>query len=299
MCRILRTILVVMIWLWMVWPAAGAGDYPLRRAANSINEAMPERVANLFKWPDASVLAGPNRVRGDESRHIRYAKRNSLEWIRKVLSRGCLPTEGYLEGNLIMIHDEFELFDVTRVEWEKNGYRVQVSQTAGVMAIKVTPLEAAKVEGVEQKKAMAGRLCAQFISDTGIRYGKVEKNRRTEVPVEGLTEKILEYSFHPELVREFPDGIIGVATTPDREGIPGTTAERKAEAERTGKKPEWDNSSASWGYWWRHVCWWHDGTSVGFFMLKADGGCWNANYWDTFGTTWFEKPEEVEEPAEP
>jgi len=277
----------------------------LKPSANSLNEAMPERVVHLFSyWPDATVLSSPKRVSGDENPWIALVKSSSAEWVRKVLNPTWLPEEKkYIEDNLIMIRNEFDEFDVTRVQWTENGYNIKVSQTAGIIAIKLTPLESKGLgETVEQKRQFARALARQTFNNTGMRYGLRysvdEKGKRTKqtvkVPVKDLATKISDYSFRPNLVRQFPDGIGGEATTMEDEGIAWVSREgNDVEVEYREDNPDWHKSQYSWAYWWRHVCWWHDGKSIGFFTLKTEDESWNANYSDKFGTRWFEGPTEI------
>ena len=276
----------------------------LKPSANSLNEAMPERVVHLFSyWPDAVVLSGPNRVSGDESPQLALVKKSSVEWIKKVLNPTWLPMKEYLEENLIMTRDELGLFDVTRIRWIKNGYNVEVSQTAGIIAIKLTPVKSVDMgKTADQKREFAKELSRQIVNNTGmrygLRYGLDDKGKPVKKPVKvtvkDLPAKICGYSFRPELVRQFPDGIAGVATTMEDEGIAWISRDgNDVEVENREDNPDWDSSLSSWGYWWRHVCWWHDGKSVGFFTLEKEADAVDLNYWDEFGSRWFEGPTEI------
>ena len=274
-------------------------ETPVKRSAKSLNKALPERVVHLFSWPDVSILSGPNRVSGDETRRIALVKTSSIEWIKKVLNPTWLPTgERYLEENLIMIRDEFGPFDATRVEWQKNNYVIQVSQTAGILAIKLTPLKSVDMgKTADQKRGFAKELCRQIVNSTGmrygLRYGLDDKGKPVKKPVKvtvkDLPAKICGYSFRPELARQFPDSnMAGASPTPEEEGVPLTARNGSdIDAENRADNPNWDSSLSSWGYWWRHVCWWHDGKSVGFFTLKKESGAVSLDYWDTFGSRWF------------
>jgi len=277
----------------------------LKPSANSLNQAMPGRVVHLFSyWPDAVVLSGPNRVSGDENPWIALVKSSSVEWVRKVLNPTWLPEEKkYIEDNLIMIRNEFDEFDVTRIRWIKNGYNLEVSQTAGIIAIKLTPLKSVDMgKTADQKREFAKELSRQIVNNTGmrygLRYGLDDKGKPVKtpvkVPVKDLPAKICGYSFRPELVRQFPDGIAGEATTMEDEGIAWVSREgNDVEVEYREDNPDWHKSQYSWAYWWRHVCWWHDGKSIGFFTLKTEDESWSANYSDNFGTRLFEGPTEI------
>lgn len=271
--------------------ASGINRHVLKVKAETAMKALPDRVAHLFQWPDQATLAGPQRVRGDENGHIAYAKENSIEWIAKVLAPAWLPEDKrWLEDRLIMLRDAFGECDVTRVAWEKNGYAIQVSQMAGIIAIKLTPLEAKNHDTPEQKRAFAAELCSKVINSTGMRWGGEGQGPQARVPVKDLPKKILRYCFQPESVRQFTDGTVaGVCLEPSREQLEQRPRDREGMgAEHRADNPNWDESVISWGYWWRHVGWWCDGKSVGLFTLKTEAGTWKANYWDTMGSKWFE-----------
>lgn len=272
----------------------------LKVAAKSSKEALPSKVAHLLTyWPDKNVLLSDKRMKGDENKYVRSAKNGSILWIGKVLSPEWLPTEKeYLKNNLIMIRNEFGEFDVTRVEWTKKSFQVQVSQMAGIIAVKLTPLDQRNTgETVEQKIAFAKNLCGQIVNNNGMRRasrhsvddkGKVVK-KNVKVAVHDLSAKIRDYSFRTGLVRQFPDGIIGIAATKEDEGIRhGPRDSNDVDRENREDNPKWDKSPSSWGYWWRHVSWWHDGNSIAFFTLQTESGAWAANYWDNMGDSWFE-----------
>ncbi len=271
----------------------------LRPSAKSLAEAVPEKVAHLIKyWPDSTVIGGPNDVSRDKSRDVRLARKMSAIWIRKILSPDWLPREQTpLGANLIMIRNEFGDFDVSHVQWATNGYVIKVSQTAGIFAVKLTPLDNNSVpETPEEKREFAKALGAQIFNNTGMRYGiryslnKEGKRikKRLKVPVKDLAAKICDYSFRAELTREYPDGIVGLAARKEDEGITGNSPDRDVvEQENLEDNPNWHKLRYSWGYWWRHVCWWHDGKSIGFFTLKTEAGSWAADYSDNFGTGWF------------
>lgn len=297
-----RRIAILIVGVMLACGACGTsnGHPVLNGGAKSAKEALPAKVAHLLThWPDESVLSSDKRMMGDENRHVRSAKDGSIGWIKKILNPEWLPSEkGYFENHLIMIRNEFGEFDVVRVEWTKNGYQLQVSQTAGITAIKLMPLDQREMgETVQQRIELAKKLCGQIMNDTGMRYGihRVVSDKgkaltkSVKVSVKGLSAKICDYSFRPRLVREFPDAIVGVAATMEDEGLPRKRQDSADVAhELREDNPDWDKSASSWGYWWRHVSWWHDGKSIGFFTLTTEGGAWSANYRDNMGANWFE-----------
>jgi len=277
------------------------GNVVLRSDVNSAMEALPPKVVHLITyWPDPNVLASERHVKGDEDSYISMAKNRSVSWIKKVLSPGWLPTEKeYLKNNLIMIRNEFGKFDVTHVEWGKKGYKVQISQMAGIITIKLTPLFQQKIEETTYDKVkFAKDLCGKIVNDSGHRFAlRVEDNngriikKTVKIPVHGLSQKICSYSFQNGLVHEFSDGIIGIPVSKNKDDLRQKNRNRnEIDDENIEDNPDWHKSASSWGYWWRHVSWFHDKESISFFILKTEGGAWNANYWDNFGKRWFEGP---------
>ena len=268
-----------------------AATAALGRSAETFGEALPRIVVSLSEWPGEEVLFGRKRVAGDENRYAARAKNRSIEWIEKVLSPKWLPADtSVLADQLIMLRDEIGLLDVTRVQWERNGYSIQLSQTLGIIAVELRPLGSANMgTTTDERRRFAADLCAGVVRDTGMRYGpQDERGRHVIVPVTDLAEKIRGYSFRPELMRQFPDGIAGVSPEPFQEGLPLTRDGRDVDIENRVDNPEWDKSTSSWGYWWRHVCWWHDGRSVGFYTLKVEAGSWAGDFSEEHGESWFE-----------
>jgi len=260
-------------------------------------------VAHLLSyWPDVTVLSSPKRVSGNESRRIAGAKRSNVGWVRKVLEPTWLPEDkSYLGDNLIMIRNEFNEVDVTHAQWAKNGYNIEVSQTRSIIAIKFTPLQSKNMgETVGQKIEFTKALAHQILNKTGMRYGSQDSidekgtavKKHVKVPVRNLHEKICSYSFRRELVSTFPDGIIGTAATMEDEGIPWTNQTGEAiNAENREDNPNWDKTRSSWSYWFRHVCWVHDGKSIGFFTLKREADAIAIDYWGKLDTIAFEGAE--------
>lgn len=63
---------------------------------------------------------------------------------------------------------------------------------------------------------------------------------------------------------------------------------REIDIENRADNTNWDNSLSSWGYWWRHICWWNDGKSIGIYLLKHESESWLPEYNSTIDEYWFE-----------
>ena len=144
----------------------------LKRSAKSLNEALPVRVVHLYNyWPNEVDISNPNRVSGDENRHTDWAKRSSIDWIKKVVHSEWLPNKAeYLEENLIMIRNEFGEFDITHIQWTKNEYSIKISQTAGIIMIKLLPLANTDMgKTTEEKMQFTKELSSLIFNNTGMR----------------------------------------------------------------------------------------------------------------------------------
>jgi len=272
------------------------GQTVLKRSATTLQDALPGRGQLLFEWPQPSVLLGSHRVHGDENACIARAKKHSIEWIKKFLNPKWLP-EGrtWLEDNLIMLHNEAGPIDTTRVRWEKNGYEIQVSQTLCIIAVKLTPLETKDMGNkIDQKRIFAADLCSRIVNETGLRYGLDEKNQPVMVTVTGLPDKIRKYSFQPEHTHQYANSAVaGVSPAMPMEKRPTSRDGRDIDKENRVGNLNWDDSLSSWAYWWRHVCWWCDGKSVGIFALKEEAGAHVPSYSGTLDGFFFDYLEGV------
>jgi hypothetical protein len=264
----------------------------LKQNAVSLNDSIPSRVTYLFKWPDETILSGPNRVSEKTSPLVASVKENCIEWIKRIVNPDWLPKEeNYIKDRLIMIKNETDQLDVCRISWAFNDYNIQVSQTFSIMTIKLTPVKNSTVgETFDERISFVKALCRQIFNDTAFRWGTYDPNRGgvNKVPVKNISSKILDYSFRNNLTHRFPDGVVGEAVDKDTEGIKSPRNGIETNAENKPDNSNWDKTASSWGYWWRHVCWMNDGKSIGFFLLKEENGAVKIDYNTTIDNSWFE-----------
>ena len=60
---------------------------------------------------------------GNENKRTLRARRNSIEWVKKVLDPNWLPDDpNYFDNNLIMIQNEYGPIDATHIRWNRSDY---------------------------------------------------------------------------------------------------------------------------------------------------------------------------------
>ncbi len=264
------------------------GDQERRSATDrigpaSLRDCLPDPAYRLFQWPDSSVLAGPNRL--DESAaEVTWPKKQCMGWVQKVMAPSWLFPAG---TKPLFIRSEFDGRDTVRIAWECNGYAIQVSQTASIFAMKLTPMKGGNT-GTDffVKMQNARSLCTQVFAETGFRWGK---HAGAKVSIKGLSQKIAAYSFQPQLARDLPDdrSVCGRPQTMHEAGVKPPQNDVEALRERDPNNPNWDKTASSYNYWFRMVNWWNDGKSIGFYFLKVEEGSWLPSFYANFDKNFF------------
>lgn len=198
------------------------------------------------------------------------AKRSALSWIVKTIDRRWLPADpNVLRQSIIMIQNAFGPNDVTYSQWEANAHIVQVAQMQTILLICVRPVSPTHVGNELTKEAMIA--WARDVVSTVLRreidflvYGPNMRKWTKKV----ITSEVLAGSFEHAEVQACTDAVHGKCAPPE-------VLEEKAHHYR---------------YWWRCINWWTDGTKIGLYMLKAEGGPWIPNYRSGLDATWFEGP---------
>jgi len=267
-------------------PAMGPEQKKTRLDSTDIAQALPSHVLMMFRWPDAATMNGEKRV-DPGAIIVAYPKKRSYEWIHAVLDAPWLPPA---TAEMVFLRREFADLDVTRIQWDRSDYHVEVSQTATILAIKLTPLgDRDTGRDRDGRYDHARRLCLEIFKNE-VRMWVTEPGRFGEtVVVPDLKRKIASYSFDVKNVRELPADkvVVGFAKTLKDEGIEGGSGRLKEEgvpafAEMTG-------TEHAWAYWFRDIHWWNDGKAVGFYILKVEGqGSWMANWGASAGVNWFD-----------
>lgn len=173
-------------WWWigivvymLVPTAAEENRNPAMDGASRLIEAMPAPAYWLFQWPSESVLQGPNRVDSGNP-EVLIAKNQCTRWLKTVLAPSWMPPE---DAQMVFIRREFDGRDVVRLAWKAHKYRVEVSQTASVFAIRLSPLDGGDTGKNEQERFEAARqLCLKLFHDTGRRWD----NQGNALPIREL-----------------------------------------------------------------------------------------------------------------
>jgi hypothetical protein len=230
---------------------------------------LPGQVPDLFKWPDLKTIEKSKFKTGTESVHIDRAKRSSLQWVEKVISKEWLPTDpNYLSNNLTMIQNEYGPIDATHIEWKKNGYTIRVTQSLTVFTITVIPDDGKSLGNtVAETRASISQLCARIIRDIPKVESTTEDNQVINIVPGGTRKFLLEKAFKKGGVKECDDGLAGILAEPD-----------------------WNKHQdiQSHNHWWGRMAWWTDRRVVGLYTLKIEDGPWEAGYSPGNDHTWFE-----------
>ncbi len=258
----------------LIWGAQEHKPESVKIGPASLAECIPVPVSRLLEWPGSSVLAGPNLV-DQNSVEATWPKEQCSDWLQKVVAPDWLPPAS---AKPVLIRAEFEGRDTVRMAWERNGYSIQVSQTASIFAMKLTPTER-KDMGTDfsGKTQNARSLCVQVFAKKGFRWGVSPGSR---VPIDDLSQKIAAYSFQPGLTRDLPNAhaACGRPQTIHEAGATRPQNETEALRERDPGNQEWDKTAVAFRYWFRMISWYNDGKSVGFYFLKVEEGAWEPSY---------------------
>jgi len=236
----------------------------------TLSENLPGQVGHLFKWPDLKLIPPEKLMAGNENKHTLRARRNSIEWVKKVVDPNWLPDDpNYFNNNIIMIQNEYGPIDATHIRWNRSGYIIEVTQTMTVFAVKLTPLETATMaDTTAAKKERVRRICLNIINE----YVDIEVVGpvSSQIIRKNIRPVLLEASFDKASIQNFDDGVHSWCKAPD------TTSQ---------------SDQADFNYWWRRINWWTDGKIVGIYTLKTEGGAWEAGYSAGMDNNWFEGPE--------
>ena len=242
-------------WSETVEAAGGPGS--------GIIQTLPGQVGLLFRWSGLQAIPAQRYVTGREGVDTLRARRNTVDWIMKVIHKDWLPKDpNYLEQNLIMIQNEQGPVDATHVRWLINGYTLEVSQTMTVLALKMTPMQAGVIPSVmtERRELIRQMLCEVVNADVVI---EVRGPVRSETIHRNVQPELLRASFDEASVEDLADGI--------RSSCSNDASNLK-----------------DFNYWWHRINWWTDASTIGIYTLKTDGGAWKAGYGSILDDTWFE-----------
>lgn len=273
------------VWVFLLWVTAVTGRAEKDIGQGEANQrVLPDTIYGMSRWPDASVLTGGKAMNPADDNAVAVAKNHSWRWIRRVVDASWLPPR---EEGMVFIRKEFGDWDLSRVAWERNGCRVEVTQTATIFLIKITPQGGVTPENDPGRQFDAARQMCQrvFVREDRIRdhddYG-----HSMAVVVPELNVKIADVSFDPSKTKSLPGGR-GVAgeTSFFRDG----QGERFIRSARLRRVSGLDGPGGMGLYWFQNVSWWHDGVAAVFYFARLDG--WESSWPEMGGSRdrdWFD-----------
>lgn len=228
---------------------------------------LPAPVAKLINAPSAAQREA-NEIEPNSSNSIRRAKRDSIAWIETILAPEWLPgnPKEVLDVDTYLLGKGYSGVDTSHVEWERNGYRVRVSQTNVAFYINMTPMNANIAEGgATEWKLAAQNLASKLFRDVLDERTDIDEVR---IALDGTRSILIRSAFQKAKVQQFDDGLL-------------------AEPEPSSVSDELD--SIRFDFWWRRVGWWTNGRTIGFFTLKSvAAGPWIPRYEGRLDEIWFE-----------
>ncbi len=246
----------------------------------SLSAALPAPVYSLFQWAEGEDWKGRQRVpAGDVS--VKEARDQALDWLQKTIDRSWLPKS----CEPIFIRSEFDGRDVVRARWVSNGFVLEASQTASILAIRLTPepqreMGAGRTQRLEKARETASQLF--------VKQARCRNDQGEVIAVDALSDVIMAESFRDERALALEDGtVVGRPFRPGPPGMRAATAEVNSIGQGPAETSGETNAVRTWAYWFHDVHWWNDGKSVGFYFFKLEGGPWIPDFSNTRDAIWF------------
>jgi hypothetical protein len=235
--------------------------------AAQLRNCLPARV-NLLR-ESLRQMSGMQKssVTDPNNRWTRQAHEQTFDWVVKVMNRAWLPPDpNVLRERIIMVQNAFGPNDVTYLQWEASDHSIQVAQTKTIMLIRVRPLSADPAPRLtrETRMAMAREIIPHIIRDqVNFTVNESTGRKRTK---RTITSQVLSASFDHAGIQDCADGVHAKFAPP-----------------QSGEEHAID---ALW--WWRYISWWTDGSEIGIYMFKTEGGPRVPSYTSLGDATWFE-----------
>jgi hypothetical protein len=200
------------------WAVAGYGEQGPSATSKPLHYLhryiFPELVQKMLQWPDQGTWEGDKRVRRDLALgHL--GRDESIRWINTIISPDWLPPDpNALRSDMIMIRDEYvppsstsnpPPLSATHVRWSANGYDIRVTQTRGIMVIKLTPQtgQAEQAKTPDALKVYAKEMARRLFKDSYTLLLGAEGTRE----ITHLRDAIIDYSFDCALISEMHGGL--------------------------------------------------------------------------------------------
>ena len=281
----MRNLLTTLAVICLGYPVVGDEAMNTNPIPITIETALPSPVVALFQWTEKTSLRG-SKTLDLEDPLVASAKKQAWNWINKVLDRSWRPPANNM---MLFIHDEFDDRDVVRIGWDHGGYRVEVSQTASIFALRIMsqgPDTAG--ETVQQRIEVARTLAQQVFNHEGRKWMQDAQGAGRSVIISSLKEKICESSFDAKQVKQLSADKVVIGTAKSKQNTGFRSSEYRSGSVAIDT-PE--TTSDEWHYWFSNVNWWNDGNAVGFYFLKKDGpGAWIPSFVGNIDKNWFHGP---------
>jgi len=223
----------------------------------------PVLVDQLFKWPSEEIIL--KQVPNSDP-DVSLAKKQYKDWIDKVFDPLWLSN---LDIEPLCLRGEFDGYDVIRQYWSKNDYKIEVSQTSKVFALKLSSVKGSTGRTAREKLEIARDICLHVFS----KQGRYISSQGARISINNLSEKIVETSFCEESIqkKEKADAIICGAPSMAKKKEDADKNENHAQAKSIANSSNVKEGDEALGYWFKSVYWLNDGMSICIIFLKAEG----------------------------
>jgi len=257
-----RVCIYYMLGIAVCLAAIGYGEdmHGKKDELKNVKKVIPEIIWQLSEWPDAKAIEDKAISASDEK--VLSAANQSRLWIQKVVDPALQPTKA---ESPICLRSEVDGRDVVRMQWSRTNYSIEVSQTASVFLMKVTP-ESGQGTGktyVEKQKATEDIFLGILAKE-----GRQWTDQGEEVAISRFAEKVVTSSFKDGQIRK-------MVAKGGVEILVGLTSLQDGGA-----------------HWFENVSWWNDGSSVHLYFLKSEGGPWIPSYAGNIDKNWFSLPKD-------
>jgi hypothetical protein len=232
---------------------------------HGLDDYLPLTVRLLRGIMAAPLPEGKTHVANSDNRDIRRAKEEAVQWIFKTVRNDRLPADpNSLRRRIVLLQNAVGPNDVAVCQWERDAYLFTVAQTATVIVIQVVPAaEPTKSETARESRALLARSSALRVLNGQVDI-EIREPTTSRVVKRTIMPELLGASFDRADIQEYAGGLHGKCAGP------------------RGRR------DSDYGFWWRRVGWWTDGTTVGLYTLKTEGGAWRAGYDSALDARWFE-----------
>ncbi len=233
---------------------------------------------------------------------VGWAVGRSVEYMQAILREEWLPSDVSQPNQFLkLVDDDFDEIDTVRAEYTKNGYHVQMVQSATLFALLLTPessgTELRGGDVLAMVKAVGSRVLRHWDRVERISFaspktvaegmcGQPNSRLREEMAaaIRAEQRRIDQAFAEPPPVKTPPP--LGSQPTPEQVKI-SVEANRKHYAECRAQEQECQKLRVARAampresdLWWGWVGWWTDGQRIGFYTVTGARlrGAWGPSY---------------------